>query len=322
MQGDIVWQNRPLFRTINGVRKFDKIIALGSKLKEETTTEYEENLKRIREETRMKNEIMVKIEEKEMTVKEWKGQRVVTFKEIDKLHDRKDGTASRNFRVNKNKFIENEDYFNLDSLSVDEFRRNDPSSFGKAAKHGIVLTESGYLMLVKSFTDDLSWKVQRQLVNVYFKAKATISHTEAVQAQPDNTILFNYVIREIEALKYAVNEIRNESTIKKIPKSENIEGETPALPNAREIRETINRLITDFSRHTKVDTAVLYTHIYKRFEEETGISLYRIQNKTSIAPLAFAEKYNLIEKMYWIARGEFTYQKDGEIYLKENCNFL
>ena len=114
---------------------------------------------------------VVKIEDKELQVKEWNGKRVVTFKEIDLLHGRTDGTARRNFNQNKSKFIENEDYFTLDSVSVNEIRSYDSSSFGNAAKHGIVLTESGYLMLVKSFTDDLSWKVQRQLVNSYFKTK-------------------------------------------------------------------------------------------------------------------------------------------------------
>ena len=34
-----------------------------------------------------------------------------------------------------------------------------------------LITESGYLMLVKSFTDDLAWQVQRQLVNSYFRVK-------------------------------------------------------------------------------------------------------------------------------------------------------
>ena len=32
----------------------------------------------------------------------------------------------------------------------------------------ILVTESGYFMLVKSFTDDLAWDVQRQLVKRYF----------------------------------------------------------------------------------------------------------------------------------------------------------
>ena len=34
-----------------------------------------------------------------------------------------------------------------------------------------LFTESGYLMLVKSLTDDLSWAVQRELVNGYFKVQ-------------------------------------------------------------------------------------------------------------------------------------------------------
>ena len=46
------------------------------------------------------------------------------------------------------------------------------NEFGIAAPNGLVLiTESGYLMLVKSFTDDLAWKVQRELVKTYFRAK-------------------------------------------------------------------------------------------------------------------------------------------------------
>ncbi len=34
------------------------------------------------------------------------------------------------------------------------------------------MTETGYLMITKSFTDDLSWSVQRQLVNNYFQKES------------------------------------------------------------------------------------------------------------------------------------------------------
>ena len=34
-----------------------------------------------------------------------------------------------------------------------------------------VVTESGYLMLVKSFTDELAWQIQRMLVNTYFRTQ-------------------------------------------------------------------------------------------------------------------------------------------------------
>lgn len=112
---------------------------------------------------------IVEIEGRDINIKEWKGQRVVTFKDIDLLHERVEGTAGRCFRENKKKFIENEDYYNLtpENIKMDEIRR-----FGiTSPRGGYLITESGYLMLVKSFTDDLSWKVQRQLVNFYFKAK-------------------------------------------------------------------------------------------------------------------------------------------------------
>ena len=56
----------------------------------------------------------------EILVKEFSGQRVVTFKDIDAVHGRPDGTAKRNFRSNREHFIEGEDFFMLDQ--PDEIR--------------------------------------------------------------------------------------------------------------------------------------------------------------------------------------------------------
>lgn len=41
-----------------------------------------------------------------------------------------------------------------------------PNSYKGGNPNNLVtlITETGYLMLVKSFTDDLAWKVQRELV--------------------------------------------------------------------------------------------------------------------------------------------------------------
>ena len=49
-----------------------------------------------------------------------------------------------------------------------------------------LITESGYLMLVKSFTDDLAWDVQRQLVNLYFRVQ---SQTAIVPVENDMPVL-------------------------------------------------------------------------------------------------------------------------------------
>lgn len=108
---------------------------------------------------------VITIENTEMQIREYNGERVVTFKDIDTVHQRADGTASRNFRKNKKHFIEGVDYIRRNSS---EAKRE----YDIIAPNGLTLvTESGYLLLVKSFTDDLSWKVQRQLVNAYFKVR-------------------------------------------------------------------------------------------------------------------------------------------------------
>ena len=65
-------------------------------------------------------EELIHIGNSDISIKEYSGQRVVTFKDIDSVHGRPDGTASRNFRSNKEHFIEGEDFFRV---SPDEIRR-------------------------------------------------------------------------------------------------------------------------------------------------------------------------------------------------------
>lgn len=97
--------------------------------------------------------------------KEFDGQMVVTLKDIDTLHQRPEGTAKRNFNQNKKYFIEGVDYFVRNSYEAS-------NEYGIAAPNGLKLfTQTGYLMIVKSFTDDLSWEIQRRLVNGYFAAQ-------------------------------------------------------------------------------------------------------------------------------------------------------
>lgn len=122
---------------------------------------------------------LVLINNQEVQVKEFNNQRVVTFKEIDKVHERVEGTAGRNFRENKKHFIKDEDYFYLEGKELSTIKQT-TNFVGSNARELILLTETGYLMLVKSFTDDLAWKVQRQLVNSYFRVREEIKTLEAV----------------------------------------------------------------------------------------------------------------------------------------------
>lgn len=129
---------------------------------------------------------LVNVEGTELAVREWNGQRVVTFRDIDNAHGVKPGSAKRNFIRNKRHFIENEDYFiatrdSLKSVNLTPLNVDIPT-------RGITLiTEMGYLMLAKSFTDDKSWNVQRTLVNAYFALRnqhPAPTSTAAIEEKP------------------------------------------------------------------------------------------------------------------------------------------
>lgn len=126
----------------------------------------------------------------EVGVKEYFGQRVVTFADVDAVHEKPKGSAKDRFYKNKKRFKLGEDYFVIKPQDLTEAQKymshtsetekNEIRSFEGPSVVGIdyvnprgltLLTESGYLLLVKVFDDDLAWEVQRKLVKTYFTVK-------------------------------------------------------------------------------------------------------------------------------------------------------
>lgn len=215
------------------------------------------------------NEI-VHIGNSDISVKEYRGQRVVTLKDIDMVHGRPDGTARRNFNTNKSRFIENEDFF---VVSADEIRTSMMFPISdKDFMSKVLITEQGYLMLVKSFTDDLAWDVQRQLVNGYFKrtpiASEELSPATKLMLQMANQIAESE-LKAIEAKKLAEKAIETTESIKEAVK--------PVIDNWREemvkkIRRIQNACGSDFQS--------LNTEIYRELERRAGCDLgKRLRNK-------------------------------------------
>ncbi len=102
----------------------------------------------------------------DLPVIEYRGERVVTFAMVDKVHRRAGGTASRTFNENRNRFVEGQDYV---SITSDEIRTMSlRTAFPDRTARGTLLTRRGYLKLVKPLTDDLSWEVQAEMVDRYF----------------------------------------------------------------------------------------------------------------------------------------------------------
>lgn len=124
---------------------------------------------------------LIRVGNSSIYTKEYKGKRVVTFKDIDTVHERPSGTANKRFLDNKKRFINGEDYFIVGNSEIRKSHIMSLSDNDFTDK--VLITESGYLMLVKSFTDDLAWTVQRQLVDSYFRANKPLTPEQMMRIQ-------------------------------------------------------------------------------------------------------------------------------------------
>ena len=211
---------------------------------------------------------LIHIGDADISIKEYGGQRVVTFKDIDLVHGRPDGTARKSFWRNKDHFVEGEDYF---VLNVDEAQK----LFNIAAPNGLALiTEQGYLMLVKPFSDDLAWEVQRQLVSSYFKVRQTVDE----RLSPETKMLYQ-MINQIAASEIQAKEAK-ELAQKAVETTEAIkEAVKPVFDNWRsEINAKFNRI----QKSADKQFSVLRTEMYAELEKRAGCDLNtRLRNKRS-----------------------------------------
>lgn len=198
-------------------------------------------------------QIQVQQRPQDLTIKEFQGKRVVTFKDIDELHYRPEGSARKRFNDNRHHFVEGEDYF---VRNTDEARRE----LGIIAPNGlVVVTESGYLMLVKSFTDDLAWKVQRQLVNSYFRGQASQSNSLQSLLQATRNILAG---QEIMAERLGDVENRLESQI------------TLDSGQQRRLQGAINKKICGYEPN-KLSRPGLFRQLHKEIKDRWNVPSYK-----------------------------------------------
>lgn len=177
----------------------------------------------------------------DVVIKEWHGKRVVTFKDIDTVHQRPEGTARKRFNDNRRHFVSGVDFFKITQPSeIRTLGIERPQ--GGTPKEVHLITESGYLMLVKSFTDDLAWKVQRELVDSYFRVR---EHIEPIKQDMQVSVMQPEVFLEAarimasvpDSQRYVINCLRHiVPDIDEVPtvtvQTENAMIEVPVLENA------------------------------------------------------------------------------------------
>lgn len=225
---------------------------------------------------------LIHIGNADISIKEYKGQRVVTFKDIDAVHGRPDGTARKRFSDNRNHFVENEDYFIVKPQDLENIRMSEKRTSGieEVNNRGTALiTEQGYLMLVKSFTDDLAWEVQRQLVNSYFKVRNTVNTELSPELQMLQGLLDQMVQKELaDKERDKQIAIAQETAQKAIETTNSIkEAVKPVLDNWRdEINVKFNRI----QKSASTPFNLLRTEMYCELERRAGCDLStRLRNR-------------------------------------------
>ena len=192
----------------------------------------------------------------EIETKEYKGQRVITSYDVAKLHEREVNDVTKNFNNNRDKFILNEDYFLINKNDISERKISVQEFIPNNVKEIPIFTESGYLMLVKSFTDDLSWKIQRMLVKSYFIVVTG-------QIQPKQFSKIELLQMQIES------ELENERLrIENEAQKEIIKGLNGDL-QPYQIEDIINRVV----RVGGGNYGNRYNEIYRVFKEQYHIDL-------------------------------------------------
>lgn len=100
---------------------------------------------------------------------EWEGKRVVTFAMIKKLHNRTEKTIGENYRKHKDKFKYGVDTFLLKGKK--ELNLLPHGTVDSRANQLRLITESGYLILIKIMRDPLAWETQKEIIANYFNRK-------------------------------------------------------------------------------------------------------------------------------------------------------
>ena len=233
---------------------------------------------------------LIKVIDKDLEVKEWRNERVVTVYDVALLHNREVREVNQQFNRVKNKLILNVDYF---IIPKEEYLQSLGVISNKARnKEVVLLTENGYLLLIKVFKDDLSWKVQRVLVDSYFKLRELINNVDLMKL---NIINANTEIDRMLALnKYQIEyvkplEIKAEYTDKVLSS----EGTLTVKEIAQDFGKTanwLNKILNTLGIQYKQGSKWHLYAKYKDLDLVKEITVYDEENNKNFTRMKWTQK--------------------------------
>jgi hypothetical protein len=164
-------------------------------------------------------------------------------------------------------------------------------------------------MLVKSFTDDLAWQVQRQLVSSYFRVR-----TLADDLSPRMQMLYGMLDQMAETERKARE--AKEIAQKAIDTTEAIKD--AVQPITENWRESVNAKFNRIQNNCNIPFNVLRNEMYKELESRAGCNLTtRLENKKERMRANGSKGINQVNRMDVIEEDK----RLREIFSKIVCEY-
>lgn len=166
----------------------------------------------------------MEINGKRIKKKEYNGVPVLTSWDIAEIHGKEMRRVNENFKYVREKLILNEDYFIIER---DKFSETDfpiQNFIPNNVKEIPLFTETGYMMLCKTFGDDFSWQLQRFLVRNYFNMQKLIHSIQNGEIE---------IRRKKEPTEFEIRKLENESEMIRLEKAKLLERLANGITNEK-----------------------------------------------------------------------------------------
>ena len=125
-----------------------------------------------------------------LQVIEYKGQRVLTSRQLAECYVAESKQIKQNFANNKRRFIDGKHYILLTGNELKEFKGKVENFdlVSRTANRMYLWTEKGALLHAKSLNTDKAWEVYDYLVDFYFRARETLEAKEHILSVPQQQV--------------------------------------------------------------------------------------------------------------------------------------
>ena len=166
----------------------------------------------------------MEINGKRIERKEYNGVPILTSWDIAEIHGKEMRRVNENFKYVREKLILNEDYFIIER---DKFSETDfpiQNFIPNNVKEIPLFTETGYMMLCKTFGDDFSWQLQRFLVRNYFNIQKLMHSIQNGEIE---------IRKKKEPTEFEIRKLENESEMIRLEKAKLLERLANGITNEK-----------------------------------------------------------------------------------------